>query len=147
MVGNEQEVSRIEHFGLLPVSGYYRRNMPLADFSPLSFFKELHLLPRVIFTLGGGLLVAGFFVHPQGLVLALFGGGLVFLGVGLNLLMDSFWNETSPPYRLHISGHVMVQSVISFGIAIVVLYFAIHLYRYGVLPEVLRPIAPTSSRP
>jgi hypothetical protein len=87
--------------------------MALADFSPLTFFKELHLLPRVIFSLGAGLLIAAFFVSIQNLVLALFGGGLVFFGVALNLLMDSVWGDPDPPHRLRISPHVMVQSLLS----------------------------------
>lgn len=50
--------------------------MGMPDFSPLGYFKELHLLPRVIFTLGGGIAVASFFVRSQNLVMGLMGVAL-----------------------------------------------------------------------
>jgi hypothetical protein len=123
---------------LAALSSFALMGMP--DFSPLGYFKELHLLPRVMFTLGGGLAIASFFVRSQNLVMGLMGVALVFLAVGLNLLMDSAWRESDPPYPLRFSGHVIVQSLVALAVFVLTFYLAIHLYRYGTLPAILRPV-------
>ena len=58
--------------------------MPLSDLSPLSYFKELHLLPRVVFTIGGALFFGGLVIKDW--MVLLFGVGLVFVSVGVQFL-------------------------------------------------------------
>jgi hypothetical protein len=48
--------------------------MPLSDLSPLSYFKELHLLPRAEFTIGGAFFFGGLFI--RGWRILLLGAGL-----------------------------------------------------------------------
>jgi hypothetical protein len=49
-------------------------------------FRELHLLPRVIFSLGGIAFVGAFYVHSTWI--GLIGLATVLIGVGLNLTVD-----------------------------------------------------------
>ena len=53
-------------------------------------FRELHLLPRVVFAIGAVFFVGGLF-HSNPFM-ASFGLGLVFLAVAYNLLFDFFLN-------------------------------------------------------
>jgi hypothetical protein len=70
--------------------------MPLSDLSPLSYFRELYLFPRVIFTIGGAFFFGGLFVKDWRVLL--FGMGLVFVSVGLNFLFDLYYNDPVPPH-------------------------------------------------
>jgi hypothetical protein len=58
--------------------------MPLSDLSPLSYFKELHFLPRVIFTIAGVLFFVGLGKKWDPYALGLV---LVFLALGYNFLV------------------------------------------------------------
>jgi hypothetical protein len=50
-------------------------------------FKELHLLPRVLFTIGGIAFVGAFYAHS--LSIGLIGLATLLFGVGLNLIIDA----------------------------------------------------------
>jgi hypothetical protein len=50
-------------------------------------FKELHLLPRVIFTIGGISFVGAFYLHS--LSIGLLGLATLLFGVGMNLAIDA----------------------------------------------------------
>src|ERR1700761_8245551 len=105
--------------------------MPLSDLSPLSYFKELHLLPRVVFTIGGVLFFAG--LPLKDLDITLFGVGLVFISLGYKLFAALVWNEANEPYTIHISAGNLFQGLLSATIAAFILYLAGYHYRYGVL--------------
>lgn len=114
--------------------------MPLSDLSPLSYFKELHLLPRVIFTIGGAFFFGGLFIRDWRVLL--FGAGLVFVALGYNFFADLLWREANPPYRIRLSWSNLFQGIISLALAAFVLYIVVFHYRHGVLPTFLRPISP-----
>jgi hypothetical protein len=101
--------------------------------SPLAYFRELHLVPRVIFTFGGILFFAGLFIHS--VELSLFSIGLVFFAVTWNLLIDTFFRGT------WFGG--LVQSLMTAAIALFCFYIAVYLYRHGSLPPQFQRLPPT----
>lgn len=114
--------------------------MPISDFSPLSYFKELHLLPRVVFTIGGSLFFGGLFTKDWTVLLS--GAGLVFVSVGYNFFANLLWSEPSPPYEGHISWSNLFQGLLSFALGVLMLYVVIFHYRHGSLPSFLLPVSP-----
>ena len=100
-------------------------------------FKELHLLPRVVFGIGAVFFGAGLF-HSASRLLA-FGLGLIFLSVAYNLAFDFFLNLSTPapeqnPRRFNREREaLMLHSVISFLLACYCFY-AIYSLRQGSLP-------------
>jgi hypothetical protein len=111
--------------------------MPLSDLSPLSYFKELHLLPRVVFTIGGALFFGGLVIKDWRVLL--FGAGLVFVSVGYNFFTGLVWHDPNPPYKAHISWSNLFQGSLSFLLGIFVLFVVVYHYRHGFLPNFLRP--------
>jgi hypothetical protein len=111
--------------------------MPVGDLSPLAYFKELHLIPRIIFTIGGALFFTGLFRDWR---IAAGGVGLIFVGVGYNFFAKLLWHSPHPPYEAHISWANLFQGIVGFVIAAAVLYVVFYSYRHGVLPPALRPI-------
>lgn len=113
------------------------------SWSPLAYFAELHLLPRVVFTVGGVLFLSA--VVARELVFVLAGLGILFAAVGLNFVLNLTWNESAPPYTAHISRESAWQALIALSIAAACLYVAAYRYRYGVLPPYLQPISASKS--
>lgn len=113
--------------------------MPLSDLSPLNYFKELHLLPRVVFTIGGAFFFGGLFVKDWRILLL--GVGLVFASVGYNFLTGLLWYESGPPYNAHISWSNLFQGLLALALGSFVLYVVVYNYRYGTLPAFLRPVS------
>ena len=113
--------------------------MPLSDLSPLSYFKELHLLPIVILTIGGALFFVGLFKDWR---IVLFGAGVVFFSVGYNFFCGLLWYDPNPPYQVHVSWANLFQGLLSFAFSAFILYVVGYAYRHGSLPNFLRPISP-----
>ena len=111
--------------------------MPLSDLSPLSYFKELHLLPRVVFTIGGVLFFTGLFRDWK---ISVAGAGLLFVAVGYNFLTNLMWHDPSPPYPAHISWPNLFQGLVSMSIGLLLLYVSVYTYRHAALPVLLRPL-------
>jgi hypothetical protein len=95
--------------------------MPESNWSPLAYFRELHLLPRVVFTVGGVLFLSAVVARELGLILCSI--GILFAAVGFNFV-ESFF-----------------QALIALSIAAVCLYIATYQYRHGVLPQYLQSIS------
>jgi hypothetical protein len=108
----------------------------MGDWNPLSFFKDLHLLPRVIFAVGGFLLLSSPFLRD--FALTLFSVGLIFMAVALNFLIKLTWRE-SVTNRLRLSGESLWQGLLSFAIGAGCLYLATYRFHFGVFPALLRP--------
>jgi hypothetical protein len=117
--------------------------MPLSDLSPLSYFKELSLFPRVIFTIGGVLFFASLVVWNAALVL--FGVGLVLAAVGFNFMLNSTWQNPGPPYESHLWWGQFLQGLLAFLLAAACFYVATYRYRFGSLPPYLRPVSSVRS--
>jgi hypothetical protein len=112
--------------------------MALSDLSPLTYFKELHLLPRVIFTIGGAFFFGGLFSKDWRVLL--FGAGLVFVSLGYNFFADLIWNEANPPHTTRISWSNLFQGLLALTIGASILYVVVYNYRHGFLPTFLRPL-------
>jgi hypothetical protein len=113
--------------------------MSLSDLSPLSYFKELHLLPRVIFTIGGAFFFGGLVIRDWRVLLL--GAGIVFVSVGYNFFTGLLWHEPHPPYTGHISWSNLLQGLIAFALGAFAIYVVVYNYRHGYLPTFLRPSA------
>jgi hypothetical protein len=113
--------------------------MPLTDLSPLTYFKELHLLPRVIFTVGGALFFGGLFIKDWWM--GLLGTGLVFVSVGYNFFTHLLWDDPNPPYKTHMSWSNLFEGLLSFAVSGFLLYVVVYHYRHGSLPSFLQPIS------
>src|ERR1700678_239907 len=111
--------------------------MPLSDLSPLSYFKELHLLPRVVFTIGGAFFFGGLVIRDWRVLLL--GVGFVFLSVSYNFFCGLLWHEPGPPYTNHISWPNLFQGLLAFALGVIALYIVVYHYRHGYLPTYLRP--------
>src|ERR1035438_7830095 len=101
------------------------------DFSPLAYFKELHLVPRVIFCIGGVLFLTGGF---KGWKIVALGAGLLFVALGYNFFANLLWRDPHPPYSAHIAWPNLLQGVITLGVGIGLLYLVGYSYHYGSLP-------------
>jgi hypothetical protein len=112
--------------------------MPLKDINPLNSFRKLHLLPRVLFAIGGLLFCFGWPFTKDWRVVVL-GAGLMFVAVGYNFFAKLIWHESEPPYRPHISWANLFQGLVSFAIGLSLAYVVFFQYKHGVLPNLLRP--------
>jgi hypothetical protein len=92
-------------------------------------FRELHLLPRVVFAIGAILFVIS--LNTKESALAFLGLALVFTAVGLNLLYDALHAP-----RVWKSG--IVQGIVMVGCAVFCFYVAYHRYYTGDLPYFLQ---------
>jgi hypothetical protein len=108
----------------------------MAAWSPLAYFREQPLLPRVIFTIGGVLFLSLPFV--RNLALSLLSVGVIFVAVGLNFFLKLVHKQSEYPYRWILFGQPALQAVIAFSIAATCLYLAWYRYYFGVLPALLR---------
>ena len=112
--------------------------MPLSDLSPLSYFKELQLLPRVIFTIGGAFFFGGLFIKDWKVLL--FGVGLVLVSVGYNFLFVLYYNDPVPPHVTRFSWLNLFQGLLALVFGVFALYIVVYDYRHGFLPTFLQPI-------
>jgi hypothetical protein len=62
--------------------------MSLGDWIPTVHFKELNLLPRVLFSMGAIIFVAAVIAHDRQFVL--FGAGIVFAALAVNFVVVYF---------------------------------------------------------
>jgi hypothetical protein len=106
------------------------------DFSPLAYFRELHLVPRVIFSIGGVLFLTGGLKDWKLVVL---GAGLLFVALGYNFFANLLWHDPHPPYSAHIAWPNLFQGVVTSAIGIGLLYVVGYTYHYGLPPVLLRP--------
>jgi hypothetical protein len=109
--------------------------MPESTWSLLAYFRELHLLPRVIFTVGGVLFLSA--VVARELALVLCSLGFVFAAVGFNFVLNLTWVDQNPPYKSHVSWESFFEALIALSIAAACFYVAAYRYRHGMLPPYL----------
>ena len=123
--------------------------MATDDWLPPLNFRELNLLPRVIFALGAVLFVAA--VIHRDLELKLFGAGTVFIAVAFNFFIVIFEigyeereedrRQTNPatrknPYRkLGLAFDLLVAAALGIGC----LYLSAHLWQCGNPLSILNP--------
>jgi hypothetical protein len=85
-------------------------------------FRELHLLPRVIFSVGAALFIGSFFV--KSLILGLCGIALIFAGTLYNLIVDTAL-EWAGKHKLNCV--MVVHCIIAASLAIGTICLAHHL--------------------
>jgi hypothetical protein len=112
--------------------------MPWDDLSPLSHFKELHLVPRLIFTIGAALFFGGLFRRDWGV--SVLGISLAFFSLAYNFAANSMWREGAPPYRLRIWWWNVFQGLIVLAMGVFAFYIVAYHFRYGDLPRFLKPL-------
>jgi hypothetical protein len=111
----------------------------LEDAKELVHFRELHFLPRVIFSIGAILLIGAFFVREA--FLGVFGIGVVFAASTLNLLINVILGVQGSIKKkaLQIPWMLISQGLLAFVLASVCLYASIYYFRHGVLAPVFLP--------
>jgi hypothetical protein len=115
--------------------------MDLKEATELVHFRELHFLPRVIFSLGVVFLIGSFFV--KSFVLGFFGVSVILCSATLNLFINSFWMDPSEPHKTRLSLTVFSQFLLSLAITVGVIYLNYHYYRYGQMPPPFQPLSNT----
>lgn len=110
------------------------------DAAQLVHFRELHFLPRVIFSIGTICFIASFFLKL--FILGFFGVGIIFVGATFNLFINILMSiDWSPDKKQIISWMLLWQFVLSLGMTCVLLALAYHYYRYGKMPPYLEPVS------
>jgi|SRR5215472_7788512 len=115
----------------------YNAIMPLSDLSPLTYFKELQFLPRVIFTIGGFLFIGGLTIGDVALIF--FGIGIIFCAVFLNFVFEMRSFHPHPPYNWYIKWGSVLQGLLAAVIAAGCLYLGGYRYLHGTFPSRLLP--------
>jgi hypothetical protein len=107
-------------------------------------FKELHLLPRVIFAMGAIIFVASMIAHD--LELTLFGAGAVFAAVAFNFLVVIFkiGYEDQSPRWLREAGLVL-DLILAAALGIGCFYLSAHLASCHTIPTYFKLPPPPST--
>ena len=116
--------------------------MDIKDAGQIVHFRELHFLPRVIFSIGGVLFVGSFFVKEE--LLGALGIGVIFFACVLNLFINiglqvyvSVSQKTfSIPWAL------LFQAVLATVLCWYCLSGTYRYFLYGTLPSYLQAPAP-----
>jgi hypothetical protein len=114
----------------------------LKDVAELVHFRELHLLPRTIFSIGAVCFIGAFFIKV--FLVGFLGVGLIFVALTLNfaisvllqtdvyLAKKTFTIPWTPLLQF------VLCSVVTYELLVLVYYF----YRHGEMPPYLKPFPP-----
>jgi hypothetical protein len=109
------------------------------DIAGIVHFRELHFLPRVIFSIGGILLIGSLFVKL--FLLGFLGVGLILAGSALNLVINTFLgfsaylqNKAGIPWAL------LWQALLALVLTVATLCLVYYFYRHGEMPPFLQPL-------
>jgi len=98
--------------------------MPSQDWNPLSYFRELGTLPKVLLLLGFIFLFAGLAqgASPQNrtIILAL---GLIAFSLSCHYFSRSLWQEPGPPYRFRFDWWKVSEGIALFLVTLVLVYW------------------------
>src|SRR5450432_3442612 len=107
--------------------------MELKDLVAAVHFRELHLLPRVVFFIGTVFLIGSFFVKVY--LFGFAGVGVMLAATTLNLAIDMllclalyFKNEHVFPWAL------LLQSILALALSVATLILTFYFYRHGEMP-------------
>jgi hypothetical protein len=114
--------------------------MVLKDAAELVHFRELHLLPRTIFSVGAVCFIGSFFLKL--FLLGLFGVGIVFAALGLNFLIGVIQGThiSISDRAFNVPWMMGAQFIISSWLAYHLLAVAHYYYFHGTMPPYLQPI-------
>jgi hypothetical protein len=110
--------------------------MSLADFNPLSYFKELSIFPRTVFLIGfvffGIALTHGVSTDNELLLLSF---ALISFALACHYFSRSLWCESSPPYREHINWKRTTAGVLMLIVTVIFLSYLDQLHRHHAFLE------------
>jgi hypothetical protein len=116
--------------------------MSIRDVAELVHFRELHLLPRTIFSIGVVCFLGAFFL--KSFLLGFFGVGVIFIGLTLNFAIN-FLMQTDISISAKIFKvawvmlfQLMLSALISYWLIGVIWFY----YRYGEMPPYLHSLPP-----
>jgi len=116
--------------------------MSLKDAAELVHFRELHLLPRTIFSIGAICFLGAFFLKT--FLLGFFGVGVIFIGLTLNFALN-FLVQTDisiSAKRFKVAWTILFQLIICGVISYWFLGVFWYYYRYGEMPPYLHSLPP-----
>jgi len=111
---------------------------------PRIHFNELHLLARIVFSMGAVIFVAS--VITRDLAASLLGGAIVFLGLLYNYIVVLFgigYEESAKASPKWKTSYVL-NPIVALLLAGTCLYCSASVYLHGSLPFGLRPVCQTS---
>jgi hypothetical protein len=115
--------------------------MVLKDAAELVHFRELHLLPRTIFSIGAVCFIGSFFLKL--FLLGFFGVGIVFAALALNFLIGVIqMTHISITARIfNVPLMIGAQLIICSWLAYHLLAVAHYYYFHGSMPPYLQPLS------
>jgi hypothetical protein len=116
--------------------------MSLKDAAELVHFRELHLLPRTIFSIGAVCFVGSFFLRD--FLIGFLGVGIIFvaltLNFGINFLTGTDISITRKSFA--VAWMMLFQFLLCFFVTYKLLFLIYYFYRHGEMPPFLRPLLP-----
>jgi hypothetical protein len=116
--------------------------MSIKDVSELVHFRELHLLPRTIFSIGAVCFVGAFFL--KSFLLGFLGVGTVFVALTLNFAINILvrFGDSIQTKQFAAPWMMIAQFLLCLFITYFLLTLVYYYYRQGQLPPYLRPLPP-----
>jgi hypothetical protein len=121
--------------------------MSLKDVGELVHFRELHLLPRTIFSIGATCFIGAFFI--KAFLIGFLGVGIIFValtlnfGIGVMLHTDIYVARKTFTVPWTLLLQFILCSAITYKLLSLIYYF----YRHGEMPPYLQPLSPTRLPP
>jgi hypothetical protein len=114
--------------------------MDWGDAGRIVHFRELHFLPRVIFSIGTILLIGSFFVRLA--ILGFVGIVVLLAASALNLVINTSlgigaWCKEKPAGFPHA---LFWQMLLAIVLTLAMLYLTYYSYRHGAMPMCLQPL-------
>ncbi|MGB2639843.1 MAG: hypothetical protein WA857_06650 [Candidatus Acidiferrum sp.] len=118
--------------------------MSLKDVAELIHFRELHLLPRTVFSIGAVCFIGSFFIRA--FLVGFLGVGLIFVALTLNfaiqvlLQTDIYLAKKTFAIPWMMLAQFILCSAITYKLLVLIFYF----YRHGEMPPYLQPLPPSN---
>jgi hypothetical protein len=109
------------------------------EIASLIHFRELHFLPRVIFSIGAIFLIGAFFVKL--FTLGFLGVGVILAGSALNLVINTLLSigRYHRDKTVGFPWTLFWQAILALALTVITLWLLYFFYRHGKMPTFLRP--------
>lgn len=116
--------------------------MSLKDATGLVHFRELHLLPRTIFSIGATCFIGAFFIKV--FLIGFLGVGIVFSALTINFVINAAMQTdiSLAGRRFTVPWVTLGQLILCFAITYKLLFLICFFYRHGEMPPYLQPLSP-----
>jgi hypothetical protein len=108
-----------------------------SNWNPLDYFRELHVLPRTIFSVGWLALFTA--IATWQFVLVLGSVAIIFLAVSLNFFLNTWGIDPYVQGKRNFYFEPFWQALLALVIGLGCLYVAAYRYRHSDLPSWLKP--------